>query len=71
MLQLVSNDGRLDRLSIAAAHVEAAIAHINNEAQARVPWSPSDDTGEIEALRLLVHALADIRNALRNPDGFP
>lgn len=65
MLQLVSNDRPLDRLSVAAAHIEAAIAHINNEAQTRVPWTTGDDQGELDALRLLVRALSDIRAELK------
>jgi hypothetical protein len=64
MLQLVSHDRRMDRLRVAAAHIEAAIAHINNEAQVRVPGSTHDDPEEVTTLRLLVVALSDIRIAL-------
>lgn len=64
MLQLVRNDRPLDRLSVAAAHIEAAIAHINNEAQARVPWTAGGAHGEVKAFRLLVLALSDIRAEL-------
>lgn len=65
MLQLVRNDRPLDRLSVAAAHIEAAIAHINNAAQTRVPWTTGGDHGEVDALRLLVLALSDIRAELK------
>ena len=75
MLRLVVNDGRsLDRLRLARAHIEVAIAHINNEAQARVPVRRGNAPLETNALRVLVQALADIRNELRDtgqqaPDG--
>lgn len=65
MLQLVKTDRPLDRLSVAAAHIEAAIAHINNEAQARIPWSHGGDHANVEILRLLVRALGDIRDELK------
>ena len=65
MLQLISHDRRLDRLRVAAAHIEAAIAHINNEAQVRVPGTTGGDPEEVTTLRLLVVALSDIRTALK------
>ena len=64
MLQLVRNGRSLDRLSVAAAHIETAIAHINNEAQTHVPCTSGGDHGEVDALRLLVLALSDIRAEL-------
>ena len=65
MLQLVRNGQRVDRLRVAAAHIEAAIAHINNEAQTRVPGTAAGDNRDVTALRLLVVALGDIRTALK------
>ena len=65
MLQLVRNGPRYDRLRVAAAHIEAAIAHINNEAQTRVPSAADGDVGDVTGLRLLVVALSDIRTALK------
>jgi hypothetical protein len=64
MLRLAgTQDGDLDRLRVAAAHVESAIVHINNVIQARVPAHAPNDDGIVQ-LRLLVTALADIRRAL-------
>ena len=65
LFQLVGNDRPINRLRIAAAHIEVAIAHINNEAQARIPCRHGGDHRDVEALRLLVCALADIRDELR------
>ena len=65
MLQLVRNGPHIDRLRVAAAHIEAAIAHINNEAQTRVPGTAAGDFGDVTTLRLLVVALSDIRTALK------
>ena len=65
MLQLVSSGRRLDRIRVAAAHIEAAIAHINNEAQTRVPGTSEGNYGDVRALRLVVVALGDIRAALK------
>ena len=65
MLRLVMSDNRpADRLRLARAHIEVAIAHINNEAQARVPSRRGSDHSETDALRVFVQALADIRNEL-------
>ena len=69
MLQLVRSGGPLDRLSVAAAHIETAIAHINNEAQTRVPWTSGGDHEDVDALRLLVLALNDIRAELKRSRG--
>ena len=62
MLTIVQNDSApdLDRLRVATSHLQAAIAHINNEAQRRVPVLPDDDRSVVEDLRLVVRALADI-----------
>ena len=65
MLQLMSSGRRLDRIRVAAAHIEAAIAHINNEAQTRVPGTSEGNYGDVTALRLVVVALSDIRAALK------
>ena len=64
-LQLIGTDSPVNRLRVAAAHIEVAIAHINNEAQARVPCCRNSDHREVEPLRILVCALADIRDELR------
>jgi hypothetical protein len=64
LFQLVGNDRPINRLRIAAAHIEVAIAHINNEAQARISCRPGSDQREVDSLRLLVCALADIRSEL-------
>ena len=61
-----TRDGSIDRLGIAAAHIEAAIAHINNVMQVRVP-APGENDEDFTRLRLLVTALADIRTALVGP----
>ena len=65
MLRLVMSDNRPGhRLRLARAHIEVAIAHINNEAQTRVPPRRGSDHWETNALRVLVQALDDIRDAL-------
>jgi hypothetical protein len=65
MLRLVMNDNRpADRLRLARAHIEIAIAHINNDAQTRVPSRRGSDHSETDELRVLVQALADIRYEL-------
>jgi hypothetical protein len=58
------NDSPLNRLALARRHVENAISHINDVAQGRVQadTQANDDSHE---LRLIVRALADIREALR------
>ena len=69
VLQVVRNDGdTVDRVAIAVAHIENAIAHLNNAAQGAI--APKDvgvgDTeSRVEELRLIVRALADIRESLR------
>jgi hypothetical protein len=58
-----SHDGQLDRLGVAASHIESAIAHINNVIQTYA-LTPACDQ-RIEELRLMVIALADIRNQIK------
>ena len=66
MLTLVSNDTepRLDRLRIVHAHLVAAIAHLNNEAQARVPVRTDEHSRNLDDLQHIVRALADIVDAV-------
>jgi hypothetical protein len=64
-----SNDVPARRLTLARRHIETAISHINDVAQSRVPVSASDLATGVEELRLIVRALADIREALRSSDG--
>ncbi|HET9362988.1 MAG TPA: hypothetical protein VFO58_24735 [Vicinamibacterales bacterium] len=72
MLQIVaSNDSPTQRLALARRHIETAIAHINDVAQTRVPPSIVDDSAGVDELRLIVRALADIREALRASDWTP
>jgi hypothetical protein len=67
MLQIVAkNDSPVHRLSLARRHIETAIAHINDEAQSRVPSVAGSESSELDELRLIVRALADIREALRS-----
>ena len=66
MLRLVSADtqgSERRNLQIARAHIESAIAHINDAAQGRI-GANTVSLGPTEDLRLLVTALADIRNSL-------
>ena len=68
MLKLVQGAQRdvpRDRLSVASAHLEAAILHINNEAQRHVPLSGEEGNRTLNQLRQVVCALADILSALR------
>jgi hypothetical protein len=66
MLTLVRNRpaAELDRLRVAAAHLQAAVVHINNEAQRRISASPCGDPWQVEELRLIVRALCDVIDAL-------
>jgi hypothetical protein len=67
MLQIVAkNDTPVHRLALARRHIETAIAHINDEAQGRVPSVEGGESSELDELRLIVRALADIREALRS-----
>ena len=74
MLTLVSNDTepRFDRLRVVHAHLVAAIAHLNNEAQARVPVSADEHSSSVNDLQLIVQALADIVDAVHamRPDAI-
>jgi hypothetical protein len=66
MLHIVAkNDSPLQRIGVARRHIETAIAHINDVAQARVLEQARHTSGADE-LRLIVRALADIREALRS-----
>ena len=68
-LQIVTeHDSPLRRLALARRHVETAIAHINDVAQGSVPFAPDGDSRLLDELRLIVRALADIREALQAPD---
>jgi len=72
MLQIVaSNDSPVHRLSLARRHIETAIAHINDAAQGRVPGALAGDCASVDELRLIVRALADIREALRASEWAP
>ena len=68
VLRIVRNEGERDRVSVAVAHIESAIAHLNNAAQGAVQPSAFDfDVScDVEELRLIVRALADIRESLRS-----
>jgi hypothetical protein len=71
MLHIVAkNDSPVHRLAVARRHIETAIAHINDVAQARVLEQPRSASG-VDELRLLVRALADIREALRSCEWTP
>lgn len=65
MLHIVAkNDSPVQRIAVARRHIETAIAHINDVAQTRV--LEARDTSGVDELRLIVRALADIREALRS-----
>lgn len=69
MLHLVrENDSPQQRLALARRHIETAIAHINDVAQSRVPMTDLGSSAGVDELRLIVRALADIREALRSSD---
>jgi hypothetical protein len=66
MLRLVTSDNRpADRLRLARAHIEIAIAHINNDAQRRVPSRRGSDHSETDALRVLVQGARRHRERTR------
>ena len=75
-LHIVSNgssvsggDAPARRLTLARRHIETAISHINDVAQSRIPLTMGADSAPgVEELRLIVRALADIREALRASD---
>ena len=53
------------RLTLARRHIETAISHINDVAQSRIPLTTTAETAPgVDELRLIVRALADIREAL-------
>ena len=67
-LRVVRSEGEdVDRVAVAAAHIENAIAHLNNVAQGVVPPAAFEmgALSRVEELRLIVRALADIRESLR------
>ena len=66
MLHIVAkNDAPVQRIDVARRHIETAIAHINDVAQTRV-LEQAGSTSGVDELRLIVRALADIREALRS-----
>jgi hypothetical protein len=70
MLHIVAkNDSPVQRIAVARRHIETAIAHINDVAQTRV-LEPAN-TSAVDELRLIVRALADIREALRSREWSP
>ena len=67
MLHIVAkNDSPVQRIGVARRHIETAIAHINDVAQARILEQTRNATTGVDELRLIVRALADIREALRS-----
>jgi hypothetical protein len=70
MLHIVTkNDSPVQRIGVARRHIETAIAHINDVAQTRI--LQAQGTSSIDELRLIVRALADIREALRSCEWAP
>ena len=66
MLHIVAkNDSPVQRIAVARRHIETAIAHINDVAQTRL-LEDIRSTSSVDELRLIVRALADIREALRS-----
>jgi hypothetical protein len=66
---VASNDAPARRLTLARRHIETAISHINDVAQSRVPLTTeAEPAPDVDELRLIVRALADIREALRSSD---
>ena len=65
---VASNDAPARRLTLARRHIETAISHINDVAQSRIPTTTVDIAPGVDELRLIVRALADIREALRVSD---
>lgn len=62
-----NNDAPARRLTLARRHIETAISHINDVAQSRIPLTTAVETAPgVDELRLIVRALADIREALRS-----
>jgi hypothetical protein len=69
--RVASNEAPARRLTLARRHIETAISHINDVAQSRIPTTQTDIAPGVDELRLIVRALADIREALRSSDGKP
>ena len=68
MLHIVAkNDSPVQRIAVARRHIETAISHINDVAQTRV-LEQTRNTSGVDELRLIVRALADIREALRSSE---
>jgi hypothetical protein len=66
---VTSNDAPARRLTLARRHIETAISHINDVAQSRIPLTAAVESAPgVDELRLIVRALADIREALRSTD---
>lgn len=64
-----SSDALARRITLARRHIETAISHINDVAQSRIPLTMTAETAPgVDELRLIVRALADIREALRTSD---
>jgi hypothetical protein len=71
MLHIVAkNESPVQRIAVARRHIEAAIAHINDVAQTRMVEETKSTAG-VDELRLIVRALADIREALRSCEWSP
>lgn len=68
---VAKNDAPTQRLTLARRHIETAISHINDVAQSRIPVTTADLSPGVDELRLIVRALADIREALRLSDSVP
>jgi len=73
VLEVVHGEGpTADRLGVAIAHIEIAVAHINNAAQSTiVATGVASDHRRLEELKLIVTALADIRESLRRLQPAP
>jgi hypothetical protein len=65
---VAKNDSPMHRLAVARRHIETAISHLNDVAQARVPAAVAGNVSDVDELRLIVRALADIREALRTSE---
>ena len=61
---VVRNPDECLSLRMAIAHLQAAVAHINNEAQGRLKPAQGP-TGDVEQLRLIVCGLCDMVAALK------
>jgi hypothetical protein len=68
MLTIVQNrpTAPAKRLNVAIAHLEAAVVHINNEAQCRIPFAGDGQPRQVEELSLVVRALSDVIDMLRS-----